>query len=607
MRTRIKKMIAVVSAAALMVPMLVATTPSAVLAASDISGGGSSAVVNGTGEDLQLDPLFVKAIDNDDIDGTTGITISLDSVTPLSSSVVHFSSALAPDDIICIGACSGFTVNTITQSSSMVQITFNGSLVAGDSLVISNVAVEGIGGTTADYEGYGRLKVTTGVATDVSYGETFEVDARQPVINSLTSDATTGAMLKIGDTINFDLTTVEVDTGLDIVANYNNHDLNWTTIDGGITYQSQYVVTSGDTDCTTPLQLTAVTVTDINGNSSMAYDGADITNLIDANAPTITVTNPTTGSAYNSQPTIDYSLTDTASGLTDPNAKMVLLNTNGTYDLGNVPSGTVLSNVAEGNNDLILESTDMAGNVGQQIIHFTYDTTTPVITVTTSPHNQSILLSSNLIFAGTTEPNATVQLEIHSTPFIVNSMSDSTGAWRFEVPADQIGVGSHSAKLSVTDTAGNTVSSNIASFSIYEATTSSTKIYQSSYVITDDSSEDDTTSASTVSEVINTTDTLDDVIDATDDDGSIKASSTENEDTDSNTWETIVTVIAILIIAIGVGTAGYYAYEWWASKEEPVPLEPKKLKKKKKSTPLETKTTTKKKTKKKSSSKKGRW
>lgn len=607
MRTRFKKMIAIVSTAALMVPMLVATTPSTVLAASDISGGGSSVVVNGTGEDFRLDPLFVKAIDDDDIDGTTGITINLDLVTPLASSTILFSSALNPDDIICIGTCSGFAVNTITQSSSMIQITFNGTLVAGDSLVIGNISVEGVGGTTTDYEGYARLKVTTGIALDVSYGEIFEVDARQPVINSLTSDANTGAMMKIGDTINFDLTTVEVDPGLDIVANYNNHDLIWTTTDGGITYQSQYVVASGDTDRTTPLQLTAVTATDINGNSSLAYDGADITNLIDANAPTITVNNPTTGSAYNSQPTVDYSLTDITSGLTDPNAKIVLSNANGTYDLGNVPSGTVLSNVAEGNNDLILESTDVAGNVGQQIIHFTYDITTPVITVTTSPNNQSILLSSNLIFAGTTEPNATVQLEINSTPFIVNSTADSAGAWRFEVPADQIGVGSHSAILTVNDVAGNTISSTIASFSIYEATTSSTKIYQSSYVITDDSSEDDTASASTVSEVINTTDTLDDVIDATDDDGSIKASSTENEDTDSNTWETIVTVIAILIIAIGVGTAGYYAYEWWASKEEPVPLEPKKLKKKKKSTPLETKTTTKKKTKKKSSSKKGRW
>ena len=48
--------------------------------------------------------------------------------------------------------------------------------------------------------------------------------------------------------------------------------------------------------------------------------------------------------------------------------------------------------------------------------------------------------------------------------------------------------------------------------------------------------------------------------------GNVETGAGEGEEDEASPWQTIVTVIAILVIAIGVGTVGYYGYEWWLSR-----------------------------------------
>jgi hypothetical protein len=114
------------------------------------------------------------------------------------------------------------------------------------------------------------------------------VDTTKPVITSITSDATSSGVLKIGGTITFTLTTQQDEPdGWSINGSYNGQALSWARGTENHTFVATYSVTEGDPDQTTPLQIAGVTMTDETGNVSEPASGSDVAKTIDAHRPTV--------------------------------------------------------------------------------------------------------------------------------------------------------------------------------------------------------------------------------------------------------------------------------------------------------------------------------
>jgi len=114
------------------------------------------------------------------------------------------------------------------------------------------------------------------------------VDTTKPVITSITSNATSSGVLGIGGTITFTLTTQQDEPGgWSINGSYNGRVLLWARGIDNHTFVATYIVTEGDPDRTTPLQIAGVTMTDEAGNVSEPASGTDIQKTIDAHRPTV--------------------------------------------------------------------------------------------------------------------------------------------------------------------------------------------------------------------------------------------------------------------------------------------------------------------------------
>jgi hypothetical protein len=190
---------------------------------------------------------------------------------------------------------------------------FDTGSTTDDNTIILNFTESG------DYNANTAPNVTTdaGAIADMAGNEinstsetdVTEEDGAAPVIETVTSDATEEGVLGIGDTINFTVTMAyEEDVSISPTT-YNNGELDWTTGDGGLTYNATYTVESGQMSYVNPLQLTGVNATDASGNPSESVDGDDVNKTIDAGGP-IVVAAETVDTDYNGM--IDgYNLTFT--------------------------------------------------------------------------------------------------------------------------------------------------------------------------------------------------------------------------------------------------------------------------------------------------------
>ncbi|MEE4198372.1 MAG: T9SS type A sorting domain-containing protein [Bacteroidales bacterium] len=241
-------------------------------------------------------------------------------------------------------------------------------------------------------------------------------DTAPPVINSVTSNATSPGILKVGQSITFtvDFKDPVPDPYLTInPLQYNGQDLNWATNNAGDTYKGIYVVTEDDPDQSSPLQLTGVTAIDQEGNVSPAFDGSDVNKTIDANTPAIDslISSATTPDTLIVGDTIHFTifLEDA-----EPNITIHPLTYNG-EDLNwlNVGDTTYMGTyvVAEGNEDRInplqltgVKVTDLAGNVSNTTdgndVAVSIDANTPeLLSVTSDATSPGILkVDDRIIF-----------------------------------------------------------------------------------------------------------------------------------------------------------------------------------------------------------------
>ena len=161
---------------------------------------------------------------------------------------------------------------------------YTGTFTPTDNLEdTTNVISVGTGWTDA------ALNAPIGSSNSANY----TIDTKEPVITSITSNADSAGNLKIGDTITFTLTPSTTET-FGVSGSYNEVSLTWAA-GAGSTYVATYTVDNGDASHTTAIQITGVIITDAAGNPSAAANGSDVVKIIrDADAPAITIANPTT-------------------------------------------------------------------------------------------------------------------------------------------------------------------------------------------------------------------------------------------------------------------------------------------------------------------------
>lgn len=277
---------------------------------------------------------------------------------------------------------------------------------------------------------------------------------------------------------------------------------------------------------------------------------------VDAKNPVVNLTRPEENKLYNEAPKLEYTAEAGA-------VVSVKLNN---IALTNVQSGVELTNAKEGqDNSLAFTATDVHGNSLTTYRTFKLDKSAPSLFQSPAneihPGDDSVPYEWLVVFQGNTDAGLLVQLEINSDPIIQKTIATSNGEWRFEVPAKDIGEGTHSVKISATDSAGN-VAEWTQTLVINAPAHASKKqfVYASA---TSGAVSNAVAPQSSSSQTIN--DFKQNVEDTAE--GIVQAAEEANNE-NANPWQTVVTVIAILIVAIGVGTAGYYGYEWWITRDQ---------------------------------------
>lgn len=140
--------------------------------------------------------------------------------------------------------------------------------------------------------------------TSGTTGGTVTAAGGAAIISSITSNANTPGILTNGDSITFTLTPVNDEPNAHITGSYNGEALNWATTNGGVNYVATYVVEPGQSSEPAPLQISGVTLTDQNGNTSAPASGYDIQRTINVTGAAVTtpttVTTVTTGATTDS-------------------------------------------------------------------------------------------------------------------------------------------------------------------------------------------------------------------------------------------------------------------------------------------------------------------
>ena len=126
-------------------------------------------------------------------------------------------------------------------------------------------------------------------ANNLAINNTLRIDNTVPNISSVTSNATSGGILKIGDQIVFtaNFTSTHKEPGATVTSDtYNGDPLIWTTSDVGVTYTATYTVGEGDPNQTSAIQVTGVHAVDAAATSGNTVAGTDVAKTIDADKPT---------------------------------------------------------------------------------------------------------------------------------------------------------------------------------------------------------------------------------------------------------------------------------------------------------------------------------
>jgi len=214
-----------------------------------------------------------------------------------------------------------------------------------------------------------------------------------------------------------------------------------------------------------------------------------------------------------------------------------------------------------------LKITDLAGNVTplDQIkvkIDFDIDTTIPILSLNSNPILNSVTQGSSLIFEGVSDPGATVLLTINSIEQNVKTTADINGLWSIQFDTYNLEIGLHHALITATNIIGNKTMMDLGNFTV-TAKVIQQESQKQIALSSDESSKSDVSPPIIVNNVpasrpanIETQPQEQEVARA----GKISAS----EDTRNSqvNWSAWILLLAMVVLASALATAGYYGYGW---------------------------------------------
>jgi hypothetical protein len=344
-----------------------------------ILSGMSLIAVNGSGSNTILLTFQGTAMPSGSTGSLTitGSTVSISDDLPYPTGTINVVSGLSPV-LSSVSVSSNDVDGTLAGVGNLITVTFSlNETIQTPTVVIDGHSITANGGGSGPYTATYTLQSTDSTAsipvvlnfTDYN-GNTAKTtvivdNAGQgaPIINSITSTANTTGALKIGNSITFTLTPAVPEPNATVTGSYNNVPLSWSSYNSGETYTAVYTVVAGNASQLAPLQISGVTLTDMNGDVSAPAAGTDVQETIYASAPYIAQVTPVPTPTYSSTPSYTFSSSDagtiTYSGdCSSPTTNAI------------TGSNTVVFNeLAPGtHSDCIIEVTDAAGNPGNQLI-----------------------------------------------------------------------------------------------------------------------------------------------------------------------------------------------------------------------------------------------
>lgn len=389
---------------------------------------------------------------------------------------------------------------------------------------------------------YAKFMDKAGNETSAVISDQIIYDATAPVNSTLSIDA--DATYTALGTVNLTLSATDVTSGMDKMM-FSNDGTTWSTAEAYATTKTAWALTSGDGTKTIYVKFV-----DKAGNETLAISKSIIK---DSTLPTATIA-INNGANYTKSNNVTLNLTTSdATGV-----KSMAFSNNGVdftaWEDYNA-SKTYLLPTNDGSKTVYAKFMDKANNisliVSDTIILDTANPSDAIIVDT--PNNGTVTKGNDVILSGTSEPNAQLTIRIYSDlAFTDYTNADSSGKWNYTVTSatlDKLAAGQHKITLAVTDNAGN--SSNevqIADFTLNDQPITSVTSTTPTQVVKEQPAETTPTGETEVETV------------------GPENGDTKGENTDSKTSRTLVT-LAILIIAIGAVSGGYYGYQWWMEKD----------------------------------------
>ncbi len=195
------------------------------------------------------------------------------------------------------------------------------------------------------------------------------------------------------------------------------------------------------------------------GNVSSTYN---LTFTLDDQPPNLTVTSPADNTITNTNINVAGTVADNLSGVTSLTAQVdggtataVSFDaTTGAFSFATTLN--LAGGQSDGKHDVVLQATDVAGNVTSDTIQFTLKTIPPAqptfALAATDQENGAALSTTNAQVTLTGQTEANVSLEIVQTG--ATAQSTNTGAFQF--PGVSLALGDNALTVMATDAAGNT-------------------------------------------------------------------------------------------------------------------------------------------------------
>ena len=403
-------------------------------------------------------------------------TLTFNGLTVAGDTTIHFVDKTKP--VITVIPPDPATVEFRTQytdAGATAQDNIDGSVTV---LVSSDVNTSTINQTPSFTNKIVGIYHVTYIATDSS-GNTQtasrEVDVRDtvaPVISLITSNANPPGILGIRGSITFILTSADTEPDGTVVNDsvYNGHTLHWSTSDNHV-WTTTYTVAEYDTDQTSLLQISGVTMTDEAGNTSSPASGSDVAKTIDAHWPTLMSVHIQSNNAHTNLAKIGdtVALTFTANeNIQTPTVKIaghdaVVTGSGTSWSATYIMAGSDI----EGTIPFSIDFSDLANNAASAAViittdlsNVTFDKTAPTVSSVNFPTYINIANQTSVPVSGTGTDNyqiATVNYDLNdSVNHVTGSHPVIADAFSFNINAHTLVDGPVTLAITLTDEAGNT-------------------------------------------------------------------------------------------------------------------------------------------------------